>query len=340
MVAPRPCLPRPRACSLCGQPGPTLALTSGLVKWRLWPTGHAGHVGLAAGLPARRTCSRRVSLLVVPVAQIADRGPGLAARLPVPEVVAQVLERRLRLLPGVAVPQVTDRRLGLAAGLAVADLVAQVLERHLCLARGLAVPQVTDRRLGLAARVALAGVVQRRLRPLRRLGRLPRPLRAAQPRGEPGPPFPKHLLQVAHRALLRVPLSSTNTILREVRRCQFLTYLRFADLKRVPRPSLPPGPIPVRPGNMVCMSSDRRTISGHSPFEQSFGYSRAVVVDGRVIVAGTAPIPADGSPPPDGAFDQAMLCLEVIGEALTKAGASFADVVRTRMFLTNPDNWS
>ncbi len=88
------------------------------------------------------------------------------------------------------------------------------------------------------------------------------------------------------------------------------------------------------------MSSDRRTISGHSPFEQSFGYSRAVVVDGRVIVAGTAPIPADGSPPPDGAFDQAMLCLEVIGEALTKAGASFADVVRTRMFLTNPDNWS
>src|SRR5581483_11540679 len=221
MVAPRPCLPRPRACSLCGQPGPTLALTSGLVKWRLWPTGHAGHVGLAAGLPARRTCSRRVSLLVVPVAQIADRGLGLAARLPVAEVVAQVLERRLCLLPGVAVPQVTDRR------------------------------------LGLAARVALAGVVQRRLRPLRRLGRLPRPLRAAQPRGEPGPPFPKHLLQVAHRALLRVPLSSTNTILREVRRCQFLTYLRFADLKRVPRPSLPPGPIPVRPGNMVCMSSDR-----------------------------------------------------------------------------------
>lgn len=88
------------------------------------------------------------------------------------------------------------------------------------------------------------------------------------------------------------------------------------------------------------MSSDRRNIGGHSPFERSFGFSRAVVVDGRVIVAGTAPIPADGSPPPDGPFDQARLCLELIEEALTKAGASLADVVRTRMFLTDRNDWS
>jgi enamine deaminase RidA (YjgF/YER057c/UK114 family) len=91
---------------------------------------------------------------------------------------------------------------------------------------------------------------------------------------------------------------------------------------------------------MVRMSSDRRNISGHSPFERSFGFSRAVAVAGRVVVAGTAPIPADGSPPPGGPFDQARLCLELIGEALAEAGASLVHVVRTRMFRTDPDDWT
>ena len=45
----------------------------------------------------------------------------------------------------------------------------------------------------------------------------------------------------------------------------------------------------------------RRLITGHSPYEGVAGFSRAVVVGDRVHVSGTAPIPADGSPPPDGA---------------------------------------
>ena len=54
-----------------------------------------------------------------------------------------------------------------------------------------------------------------------------------------------------------------------------------------------------------------------------------------VYVAGTAPIPADGSPSPENAYDQARLCLEIIGEALERAGAGFRDVVRTRIFVTD-----
>ena len=80
---------------------------------------------------------------------------------------------------------------------------------------------------------------------------------------------------------------------------------------------------------------ERRLISGHSPYEPIVGYSRAVVVGNQVFVAGTAPIPADGAPPPDDAYEQARLCLEIIGKALESAGAAFENVVRTRVYVTD-----
>ena len=67
---------------------------------------------------------------------------------------------------------------------------------------------------------------------------------------------------------------------------------------------------------------ERRLISGHSPFEPVAGFSRAVVVGSTVHVAGTAPIPPDGSPTPESAYEQARLCLSIIAEALERAGAS------------------
>ena len=81
---------------------------------------------------------------------------------------------------------------------------------------------------------------------------------------------------------------------------------------------------------------ERRLISGHSPYETLVGFSRAVVAGDRVYVAGTAPIPADGSPPPDDPYEQARLCLEIIREALERAGSGVEHVVRTRVFVTDP----
>jgi enamine deaminase RidA (YjgF/YER057c/UK114 family) len=57
-------------------------------------------------------------------------------------------------------------------------------------------------------------------------------------------------------------------------------------------------------------------------------------VGDRVIVSGTAPIWPDGSVKPD-AYDQAKRCFQIIVTALSEAGASLDQVVRTRMFLTD-----
>ncbi len=84
----------------------------------------------------------------------------------------------------------------------------------------------------------------------------------------------------------------------------------------------------------------RHLISSGSPFEPRIGFSRAVRVGNVVAVSGTAPIGADGKTVGVGdAGAQARRCFEIIGEALTKAGASFADVVRTRTFLTDVKHW-
>jgi enamine deaminase RidA (YjgF/YER057c/UK114 family) len=61
-------------------------------------------------------------------------------------------------------------------------------------------------------------------------------------------------------------------------------------------------------------------------------------IDDRVIVSGTAPVWPDGKVDPDPEA-QATRCLEIIGDALAALGASPADVVRTRMYLTDPADW-
>ncbi len=64
------------------------------------------------------------------------------------------------------------------------------------------------------------------------------------------------------------------------------------------------------------------------------------MVGDRVLVAGTAPVPAGGGPPPSGPYGQARLCLELIGGALLKAGTSFDHVIRTRMYITDASHCS
>lgn len=84
--------------------------------------------------------------------------------------------------------------------------------------------------------------------------------------------------------------------------------------------------------------ADRRRISSGSPYEPTIGFSRAVRVGDRVVVAGTAPVWPDGSCDPD-PYAQARRCLEIITAALAEAGAGPEHVVRTRLYLTDAADW-
>jgi enamine deaminase RidA (YjgF/YER057c/UK114 family) len=80
--------------------------------------------------------------------------------------------------------------------------------------------------------------------------------------------------------------------------------------------------------------AEAQRISSGSPFEEQFGFSRAVRSGTRVIVSGTAPVWPDGSCDPDVGV-QARRCVEIIAEALRDAGSDLTDVVRTRMFIVD-----
>lgn len=80
--------------------------------------------------------------------------------------------------------------------------------------------------------------------------------------------------------------------------------------------------------------TSRQNIASGSPFEKTVGFSRAVRVGNRVIVAGTAPIWPDGSCDPD-PEKQADRCWEIILTALAEAGAGPEHVVRTRQYITD-----
>jgi enamine deaminase RidA (YjgF/YER057c/UK114 family) len=82
------------------------------------------------------------------------------------------------------------------------------------------------------------------------------------------------------------------------------------------------------------MADDRRRVASASPYEERYGFARGLRVGDRVIVSGTAPIWPDGSCDPDPAA-QMRRCCEIAVAALEDLGATAADVVRTRMFVTD-----
>jgi len=83
----------------------------------------------------------------------------------------------------------------------------------------------------------------------------------------------------------------------------------------------------------------RQLISSGSPYELTVGYSRAVRVGDRVVVAGTAPQWPDGRVEPDPGL-QAQRCFEIIAQALDDAGATVADVVRSRVYLVDATDFA
>ena len=88
------------------------------------------------------------------------------------------------------------------------------------------------------------------------------------------------------------------------------------------------------------MTEQRRNISSGGPWEGVVGYSRAVRVGNIVSVAGTTSANPDGTIHGIGdAYAQAKQCFEIIEKALGEANATMADVVRTRMFVTDISLW-
>lgn len=81
----------------------------------------------------------------------------------------------------------------------------------------------------------------------------------------------------------------------------------------------------------------RINVASGSPYESSYGFSRAVRIEDRVVVAGTAPIWPDGMVDPDPGAQTAR-CLEIMLDALSEVGGTPEDVIRTRMFITDADD--
>lgn len=86
------------------------------------------------------------------------------------------------------------------------------------------------------------------------------------------------------------------------------------------------------------MTNERQLISSGSPYEEPVSYSRAVRVGDRVSVAGTAPVWPDGTCDPD-AGRQSDRCFEIMLAALSEAGGSARDVIRTRVYIVDVSDW-
>lgn len=85
---------------------------------------------------------------------------------------------------------------------------------------------------------------------------------------------------------------------------------------------------------------ERHRISSGTEWEREVGYSRAITAGNEIHVSGTTATDEDGAVVGESdPYRQTKQALSIVGDALAEAGASIEDVVRTRMYVVDIDDW-
>lgn len=85
--------------------------------------------------------------------------------------------------------------------------------------------------------------------------------------------------------------------------------------------------------------SDRQVVTSGTSFEEEFGYSRAVKKGNQVRVSGTAPIEEGAVVAPGDIEAQSQYVVDKIVDALEQLDASTSDVIATRIYVLDFDDW-